>query len=227
MADYFEPVSVLGLGRVLGLGHVSGDTLRRWFHGLAQGAINFEDDPARWEISDATGAEIDRELGPVLERLWREPDESTISTMLQHAEGGFEERVARDPADAQGDPARRHAGARARRRLDAARLAPVGSGSRRRRRSRGPGQGCRRGRPALALADRDADPPVRRRRRAGWGARCRRAPTWACSSPPRTATRTCGARPPTHSTCSARAGTTQRSASGRISARVTTSRASR
>jgi cytochrome P450 len=94
MADYFEPVSVLGLGRVLGLGHVTGDTLRRWFHGLAQGAINFEDDPARWEVSDATGAEIDRELAPVLERLWAEPDESTISTMLQHAEGTFEERVA-------------------------------------------------------------------------------------------------------------------------------------
>ncbi len=94
MADYFEPVSVLGLGRVLGLAHVSGDTLRRWFHGLAQGAINFEDDPARWKVSDATGAEIDRELGPVLERLWREPDGSTIATMLQHAEGGFEERVA-------------------------------------------------------------------------------------------------------------------------------------
>jgi cytochrome P450 len=94
MADYFEPVSVLGLGRVLGLGHVPGDTLRRWFHGLAQGAINFEDDPARWETSDATGAEIDRELAPVLERLWAEPDDSTISTMLQHAEGAFEHRVA-------------------------------------------------------------------------------------------------------------------------------------
>jgi cytochrome P450 len=94
MAELFEPVSVLGLGRVLGLGHLDGDTLRRWFHGLAEGAINFEDDPAKWAVSDATGAEIDRELAPVLERLWAEPDESTISTMLQHAEGRFEERVA-------------------------------------------------------------------------------------------------------------------------------------
>jgi cytochrome P450 len=94
MADYFEPVSVLGLGRVLGLGHLDGDTLRRWFHGLAQGAINFEDDPAKWAISDATGAEIDRELGPVLERLWAEPDDSTVATMLQHADGSFDERVA-------------------------------------------------------------------------------------------------------------------------------------
>lgn len=94
MADYFEPVSVIGLGRVLGLGHLDGDTLRRWFHGLAQGAINFEDDPARWEIADATGAEIDRELAPVFERLAAEPDGSTIATMLAHAEGSFEERVA-------------------------------------------------------------------------------------------------------------------------------------
>jgi cytochrome P450 len=94
MADYFEPVSVRGLGRVLGLGHLDGDTLRRWFHGLAQGAVNFEGDPARWAISDATGAEIDRELAPVLERMWVEPDDSTISTMLQHAEGSFEARVA-------------------------------------------------------------------------------------------------------------------------------------
>ena len=54
MSEYFEPVLVLGLGRVLGLGHLDGDTLRRWFHGLAEGAINFEDDPAKWEISDAS-----------------------------------------------------------------------------------------------------------------------------------------------------------------------------
>lgn len=94
MAEYFEPVSVRGLGRVLGLDHLDANTLRRWFHGLAQGAINFEDDPARWEIADATGAEIDRELAPVLERMWAEPDDSTISTMLQHAEGSLEERVA-------------------------------------------------------------------------------------------------------------------------------------
>ena len=95
MAEYFEPISVRALGRVLGLGHVSGEILRRWFHGLAQGAINFEDDPARWAISDGTGAEIDDELAPVLARMWAEPDDSTISTMLQHAEGSFEQRVAR------------------------------------------------------------------------------------------------------------------------------------
>lgn len=93
MSEYFEPISVLGLGRVLGLGHLDGDTLRRWFRGLAQGAINFENDPAKWEIADATAAEIDRELAPVFERLHADPDGSTIATMLALAEGTLEERV--------------------------------------------------------------------------------------------------------------------------------------
>ena len=94
MAEFFEPVSVLGLGRILGLGHLDGDTLRRWFHGLAEGAINFEDDPAKWAISDAVAAEIDEELAPLFERLHRDPDGSTIATMLELADGPLEERVA-------------------------------------------------------------------------------------------------------------------------------------
>jgi cytochrome P450 len=94
MSEYFEPISVLGLGRVLGLGHLEGDTLRRWFHGLADGATNFEDDPAKWEVADATAAEIDIELAPVFERLHADPDESTIATMLALADGPLEERVA-------------------------------------------------------------------------------------------------------------------------------------
>jgi cytochrome P450 len=93
MSEYLEPVSVLSLGRVLGLGELDGDTLRRWFYGLAQGAINFEDDPVRWAVADATGAEIDEVLAPILERLWKTPDASMIATMLQHADGSFEERV--------------------------------------------------------------------------------------------------------------------------------------
>jgi len=94
MSEYFEPISVLGLGRMLGLGHLDGDTLRRWFHGLAEGAINFEDDPAKWKVADATAAEIDVELAPVFERLFADPDGSTIATMLHLADGTLEERVA-------------------------------------------------------------------------------------------------------------------------------------
>ena len=94
MSEYFEPISVLGLGRVLGLGDLDGDTLRRWFHGLAEGATNFEDDPAKWKVADATATEIDVELAPVFERLHADPDESTIATMLALAEGTLAERVA-------------------------------------------------------------------------------------------------------------------------------------
>ena len=157
MSEYFEPVSVLSLGSVLGLGELDGDTLRRWFYGLAQGAINFEDDPARWAVSDATGAEIDRELAPILERLWEAPDASMIATMLQHAEGSFDERVAavlptlkvillggmQEPGHAGGSTV--------------AGLLESGQAARLAADPAGLVRGCGRGGPALGLADRDAD----------------------------------------------------------------------
>jgi cytochrome P450 len=82
LAEYFEPISVLSLGRVLGLGHLDADTLRRWFHGLHQGAINFERDPDRARISDAVAAEIDDTLAPVLARINSADEDSTIAHML-------------------------------------------------------------------------------------------------------------------------------------------------
>jgi cytochrome P450 len=82
MADYFEPISVLSLGAVLGLADVDADTLRRWFAALAEGATNFERDPAKQARSDAVAAEIDERLAPLLARLEREPDDSTISHMI-------------------------------------------------------------------------------------------------------------------------------------------------
>jgi cytochrome P450 len=90
MTHYFEPISVLSLGAVLGLGDVSADTLRRWFAALADGATNFERDPGKQERSDAASAEIDERLGPLLDRLEREPDDSTISHMIHSG---------RDPGD--------------------------------------------------------------------------------------------------------------------------------
>ena len=163
MSEYFEPVSVLSLGSVLGLGELDGDTLRRWFYGLAQGAINFEDDPARWAVSDATGAEIDRELAPILERLWEAPDASMIATMLQHAEGSFDERVAavlptlkvillggmQEPGML---PDRPSPGCSSPGQAAALAADPAGLVQRRGR-----------GGPALGLADRDADPSRPRR----------------------------------------------------------------
>ncbi len=82
LAEYFEPISVLSLGQVLGLGHLDAGTLRHWFHGLHQGAINFEKDPGRQQVSDDVAAEIDAALEPVLARISSAEEDSTIAHML-------------------------------------------------------------------------------------------------------------------------------------------------
>ena len=82
MASYFEPISALSLVRSFGLSEVDVPVLRRWFHGLSQGAINYERDPERQAISDRTCAEIDAALMPILERLARAPNNSPLSHML-------------------------------------------------------------------------------------------------------------------------------------------------
>lgn len=82
MEALFEPVSVRSLGAVLGLGDVEADTLRHWFAALADGATNFERDAAKQARSDEACAEIEERLTPTIERLEREPDESTISHMI-------------------------------------------------------------------------------------------------------------------------------------------------
>jgi cytochrome P450 len=82
MADYCEPVSVLSLGAVMGLEGVDAETLRRWFGDLALGGANFEGDPEKQRVADATSAEIDEVVGPILDRLEAEPDGSVLSDML-------------------------------------------------------------------------------------------------------------------------------------------------
>ncbi len=82
MSELFEPVSVEGLAAVLGLAELDADKLRRWFAGLAEGATNFERNPAKQAASDAICAEIDERLEPILDRVEREPDDSMISHML-------------------------------------------------------------------------------------------------------------------------------------------------
>ncbi len=82
MAGYFEPISALALARSFGLQDVDAPTLRRWFHGLSQGAINFERDPARKAICNAVVAEIEAVLMPLLDRLRTTPDASPLSHLL-------------------------------------------------------------------------------------------------------------------------------------------------
>lgn len=82
MAQYFEPLSVMTLGKVLGVGHLSAEQLRDWFWRLHLGVINFEGNPERGAVGLACSAEIDRTLTPVFQRLATDPDDSTISHLL-------------------------------------------------------------------------------------------------------------------------------------------------
>jgi cytochrome P450 len=82
MAAYCEPVSVLALGAVMGLADLDAGTLRRWFGDLATGGANFEQDAEKQAVADATSAEIDARVGPLLGRLEREPDDSVLAHML-------------------------------------------------------------------------------------------------------------------------------------------------
>lgn len=93
MEDYFEPISVRSLGAVLGLGEIEPDTMRRWFAQLAEGATNFEDNPAKQAVADAVAEEIDERLGPIFARMLRTPDGSVISDMLHAADGTLAERT--------------------------------------------------------------------------------------------------------------------------------------
>ena len=94
MATYCEPVSVLALGSVMGLGDADADTLRRWFGALALGGSNFESDPDKQAIADAASAEVDDRVLPLLDRLEQEPDGSVLSDML-HTEPPDGERLSK------------------------------------------------------------------------------------------------------------------------------------
>jgi len=87
MSAYCEPLSVSSLAEVIGLRDPSVDMLRRWFHEIAKGTSNYEDDPSKQAIADATVAEIDRVLRPQLEDQLERPDGTMVSDML-HAEAG-------------------------------------------------------------------------------------------------------------------------------------------
>ncbi len=95
MGEYLEPLSVLSLARLIGLGpELDAPTLVRWFAGLATGTSNFEADPAKQALADATSAEIDAALRPRLAELDRRPDGSLVARLLHAADGPFEARTA-------------------------------------------------------------------------------------------------------------------------------------
>ncbi|MDX6487066.1 MAG: hypothetical protein QOF43_2219 [Gaiellaceae bacterium] len=89
VSEFAEPLSARVLKQALGLDFVEEDTLRRWFAQLAEGAANFEGDPARQKIADAASAEVNETVAPVIERLEREPDTTLLSSMVHtEVDGG-------------------------------------------------------------------------------------------------------------------------------------------
>jgi cytochrome P450 len=89
VSEFAEPLSARVLKQALGLEFVAEETLRRWFAELAEGAANFEGDPARQKIADAASAEVNDTIAPVIERLEREPDSTLLSSMVHtDVEGG-------------------------------------------------------------------------------------------------------------------------------------------
>ena len=82
--QYFEPISVLSLGALIGLGHVSLEKMQYWFHSLSAGAFNVERDPEKERISAEARADVVAHLDEVFDRVEREPDGSLISDMLHN-----------------------------------------------------------------------------------------------------------------------------------------------
>ncbi|HZO05028.1 MAG TPA: cytochrome P450, partial [Solirubrobacterales bacterium] len=80
--EYLEPLSVLGLGRLLSLGDLDADTLRRWFKELQAGSGNTAGEEAGFAVSDNAVAEIEAHVDPILDRLEADPDDSLLSHML-------------------------------------------------------------------------------------------------------------------------------------------------
>lgn len=94
MAQYFEPISVRALGDLLGFREIDSGTLRHWFHDLSTGFANKALRPEGFAISDAVTEEIKAVVDPKLERLSREPDDSSLSHWLHD---GMPEGQTRSP----------------------------------------------------------------------------------------------------------------------------------
>ncbi len=94
MSAFCEPFAVLTLAEVIGLPPVPAATLMRWFHEIAAGTSNYEGDPAKQAVADATSAEVDETLTPRFAELLERSDGSMISDMLHAEPGALDDRMA-------------------------------------------------------------------------------------------------------------------------------------
>jgi cytochrome P450 len=82
VAEFAEPLAVRVLRRATGLEGVDDATLQRWFQELAQGAGNFEGDPAKQAVADAASEDVNRTVGELVERVSDEPNDTLLSSMV-------------------------------------------------------------------------------------------------------------------------------------------------
>ncbi len=94
MSSFCEPLAVLSLAEVIGLRGLGATTLRRWFHEIASGTSNFEGDPEKQRLADATGGEVDRRLRPQFQDQLAHPDGTMVSDMLHAETGDVDQRMA-------------------------------------------------------------------------------------------------------------------------------------
>ncbi|MFE7835108.1 cytochrome P450 [Streptomyces sp. NPDC057474] len=94
VSEYFEPISVLSLGRVIGIPEVSADTLRHWFRGIILASSNLNGDMNVAREAHTISREIDAEMSEVFQRLDQAPNDTIVSHLLRHAVGdSLDERV--------------------------------------------------------------------------------------------------------------------------------------
>jgi cytochrome P450 len=94
MSAYCEPLAALSLAHLIGLpDSLDARTLRRWFRELATGTSNYENDPAKQALADATSSELDAILRPHFDRLLADPDGSMVSDMLHAEDGDLDARM--------------------------------------------------------------------------------------------------------------------------------------
>jgi cytochrome P450/ferredoxin-NADP reductase len=95
VTEFFEPVSVEALRRVMGLDTVADtETIRRWFTQLNIGVSNFGQDPELYAVADQASSEFEAAVSPLLEELAHNPDHSMISHMLWAGREGTTPRPA-------------------------------------------------------------------------------------------------------------------------------------
>jgi len=82
VSELAEPLAVRTLRRATGLHSVDDATLQRWFQDLAEGAANFEGDPAKQAVADAASHEVDETIAPLLDEVADEPNDTLLSSML-------------------------------------------------------------------------------------------------------------------------------------------------